>query len=133
MKQVLFAIALFFAAPTFATAQNVEIQSTIQQQFDAFKSGDLDTAFGIAGPTIQLMFGTPNRFAQMVENGYPMVWRPSSVEFLDLQTINGALYQRVLVQDVNGVFFTIDYNMSQIDGDWRINGVQVLPAVEYGV
>ncbi|MGB1208390.1 MAG: DUF4864 domain-containing protein, partial [Paracoccaceae bacterium] len=63
----------------------------------------------------------------------PMVWRPLSYQFSDLRDIQGALWQKLIVQDQSGALFALDYRMVQIDGQWRISAVQILPAPEVSV
>ncbi|KUF12794.1 DUF4864 domain-containing protein [Pseudoponticoccus marisrubri] len=104
------------------------IEGVIRQQMDAFLADDVGTAFEFASPSIQGMFRTPENFGAMVRNGYPMVWRPGDVRFGDLREIGGALWQKVIVTDGAGRTFVLDYRMQQIDGAWRISGVQILPA-----
>ena len=53
----------------------------ISKQIEAFKADDFDTAFSFASPMIQRMFGSASTFGEMVQNGYPMVWRPAEVRF----------------------------------------------------
>jgi hypothetical protein len=105
---------------------NPDIEATIGAQLEAFKADDFDEAFTYAAPNIQGIFQTPDRFGQMVRNGYPMVWRPGAVRYLDLREIAGALWQRVEITDAQGNLHWVDYQMRRIDGDWRIAGVQVL-------
>lgn len=100
-----------------------DIQGVIRAQVDAFLSGDVQTAFGFASPTIRTIFGTPENFGRMVANGYPMIWKPWAVDFLDLRDADGRRFQRVRVQDGAGEAFLFDYEMVVVDGEWRINGV----------
>ncbi|GGC15521.1 hypothetical protein GCM10011363_34990 [Marivita lacus] len=106
------------------------IENTIQSQIDAFLQDDFETAFTFASPNLRTMFGTPENFGAMVQQGYPMVWRPESVTFGDLRAIAGGLYQTVIVSDAAGNLHYLDYRMQQIDGEWRIAGVQILQAPE---
>ncbi len=108
------------------------IEATIGAQIDAFQSDDFATAFTFASPNIQGLFGTHERFGQMVQNGYPMVWRPGEVQYLELRDVNGALWQRVMIRDRLGGVHMLDYQMIQDDGVWRINGVQLLRAPDVG-
>ena len=78
------------------------IEATIGSQIEAFLRDDFAEAFTFASPNIQGMFGTHERFGQMVRQGYPMVWRPGNVEYLDLRSERGALWQRVLIRDRQG-------------------------------
>lgn len=104
------------------------IRGTIQSQLDAFMAEDLGAAFGFAAPNIQQIFRDPEGFGAMVRRGYPMVWRPGSVEYDTLREIDGLTWQRVRITDAQGRLFVVEYQMVQIEGDWRIAGVQVVPA-----
>jgi len=105
---------------------NPDIEAVISSQLEAFKADDFAEAFTFAAPNIQGIFQTPDRFGAMVRNGYPMVWRPGSVRYLELREIQGALWQRVEITDAQGNLHWLDYQMREIDGQWRIAGVQVL-------
>ncbi len=108
------------------------IEGTIQSQIDAFLADDFATAFTFASPNIQGLFGSSDRFGTMVRNGYPMVWRPEDVQFLELRELQGRLWQKIMVRDQAGKFHVLDYQMIETDAGWRINGVQLLPAPELG-
>jgi hypothetical protein len=119
------------AFATLAQAQTVlppspEIQDVITGQFDAFASRDAERAFGYASPAIQGFFDTANDFAQMVQQGYPMVWSHQAMNFVDLQNFGGLIVQRVEVTDSAGQIFTLAYQMIQTPDGWRINAVQIL-------
>ncbi|MCA3436247.1 MAG: DUF4864 domain-containing protein [Rhodobacter sp.] len=113
-------------------ARNPAIETVIQQQFDAFRAEDVGTAFSFASPNIKGMFGTPENFGRMVRNGYPMVWRPAKVQFLDLRKVAGNLWQRVMVTDQAGRTHLLDYQMVETAQGWQINGVQLLPQAGVG-
>ncbi len=115
-----------------ATAQDAEIQETIGGQLQAFADRDVDEAFGFASPMIQGMFGTPENFGTMVQNGYPMVWSHDEVRFLELREIAGVLYQKVMIRDANGRLHVLDYKMIETDRGWLIDGVSFLPAPDVG-
>lgn len=108
------------------------IEGTIQSQIDAFLMDDFATAFTFASPNIQGLFGSPDRFGAMVRGGYPMVWRPEDVQFLELRDLDGRLWQKVMVRDQSGRLHVLDYQMIETEAGWRINGVQLLPAPELG-
>ncbi|MDJ1015043.1 MAG: DUF4864 domain-containing protein [Paracoccaceae bacterium] len=108
------------------------IEGTIQSQIDAFLVDDFVTAFTFASPNIQGMFGSPERFGSMVRSGYPMVWRPGEVRFLELRDVGGQLWQKVMIRDQQGQLHVLDYQMVQSEGLWKINGVQVLRAPGVG-
>ncbi len=113
-------------------APEAAIRGVIRSQIDAFLADDFGTAFSFASPAIRGIFQTPENFGAMVRNGYPMVWRPESVEFGELREIAGRLWQRVYVRDAGGRAHALDYQMIPGEDGWRINGVQLLPAPDVG-
>jgi hypothetical protein len=108
-------------------APNPAIQSTINQQFDAFRADDFGKAFDFASPMIKGIFGTAENFGRMVRNGYPMVYRPDTVRMLELRDISGKLWQKVMVTDGSGATHLLDYEMIQTESGWQINAVILLP------
>lgn len=126
---VILSLVLSLAAmppPALAQERSEAIERTIQSQIEAFLADDFATAFTFASPGIQGLFGSSERFGQMVRQGYPMVWRPSDVQYLELQDRGGLLFQRVMVRDAGGAPHLLEYQMIDVGGMWRINGVQIL-------
>ncbi|UOA25803.1 DUF4864 domain-containing protein [Pseudosulfitobacter sp. DSM 107133] len=117
-------IALTLSLP--AAAQDAGIKDTISRQIEAFQADDFDQAFGFASPSLQSMFRTPDNFRQMVTQGYPMVWRPAQIEYLDQRTEDGTVFQKVLITDQKGGVHVLDYRMLQTEDGWKINGVTLL-------
>jgi hypothetical protein len=107
--------------------RNPAIETTIQNQLNAFIADDFATAFTFASPNIKGNFGA------MVTQGYPMVHRPANVQMLELRTVAGNLWQRVLITDASGETHLLDYQMIETADGWQINGVQLLPEVGTGV
>lgn len=101
------------------------IRDVISAQIEAFQGDDLDTAFSFAAPNIKQMFTTPERFGQMVRQGYPMVWRPGSVKFLWLENRDGTPVQRVFITDRDGRSYIASYAMVMTDAGWQIEGVWI--------
>ena len=127
LAPVILAVALF-ASPVFAQGDRAEVSRVIQSQIDAFLADDVETAFAFASPTIKELFGTPQNFGVMVERGYPMVWRPAEVEFLDTRREGSVVYQDVLITDESGVFHVLEYMMVRATGGWQINAVRIVAA-----
>jgi hypothetical protein len=113
-------------------ARNPEIEGVIRSQIEAFLVDDFATAFTYASPNIKGMFGSPERFGMMVRQGYPMVWRPGEVRYLELRNDRAGLVQRVLIVDRAGVPHMLDYMMIETAEGWQINGVQLLRAPQAG-
>jgi len=133
MRNGIYAVltALCLALPV--AAQEAPIQSTIQNQIDAFQADDFALAFSYASPNIKGLFGTAENFGAMVKEGYPMVHRPAEVEMQDLREVAGNLWQRVRVVDQEGRAHILDYMMIETPEGWQINAVQLLPAPDVGV
>ena len=102
-----------------------QIQTVIENQIAAFKVDDFVQAFSYASPSIQSIFGTGENFGVIVQRGYPMVWRPAEVEFLDLREMAGDFWQQVLIRDQAGQRHMLLYRMQKRPEGWRINGVQL--------
>ncbi len=112
--------------------RNMAIEGVIQDQITALKADDFVTAFTFASPNIKGIFGTPENFGAMVTQGYPMVHRPDAVQMLELRTVAGNLWQRVMVTDQSGRTHLLDYMMIETPDGWQINAVQLLPEVGVG-
>ena len=108
------------------------IQAVIADQIAAFQANDVERAFTHAAPNIQRIFQTPERFGQMVQQGYPMVWRPARYEWLKIVETDFGLVQVVLFEDQRGRLHEAGYLMQQVDGVWRINGVKLREAQGIG-
>ena len=135
MHRLLFSAIFAFGLAGWGHAQDTRapaIQGTIQEQIDAFKVDDFDKAFTYASPMIKGMFRTPENFGVMVQRGYPMVWRPQDVRYLELAEKGGRLFQKVMIRDQSGGLHMLEYQMIQVNGEWQINGVQLLPQPDLG-
>ncbi len=128
MRHFIFAVLLSVGLYAPAHAQGTEIEANIRAQIEAFQADDFDSAFSYASPTIQQVFRSPKNFGAMVKNGYPMVWRPAELRFLDLRDVAGQLWQKVMITDAKGHVHVLDYQMVNLEGIWKINAVQVLEA-----
>ncbi|WGH80040.1 DUF4864 domain-containing protein [Jannaschia ovalis] len=130
MRAIAVAFALLAGA---AQADEGAIQGVIDSQMEAFRADDFATAFTFAAPTIQGMFRTPDNFGMMVMQGYPMVWRPAEVEYLEAGPAGRGWEQEVLVTDAAGRLHKLLYTMVETAEGWKIAGVQLLTAPEVGV
>jgi hypothetical protein len=127
---VLALVLMLLPAPSRA---DEDIAQVIRDQIAAFQVDDFATAFTYASPTIRQLFGTSERFGQMVQQGYPMVYRPADVIMLDQRQIGPSVIQRVQIRDAFGRVHLLDYQMVAAENGWQINGVQLLRAPEVGV
>lgn len=126
MRAIILSLAFVLATVGPARAQQSDIQGVISSQIEAFLADDFATAFTFAHPNIKNIFRTPENFGRMVVQGYPMVWRPADVEYLDLRLENGRTLQDVRIVDADGRIFLLEYSMTETDEGWRISGVRIL-------
>ncbi|MEK0165273.1 DUF4864 domain-containing protein [Phaeobacter sp. A36a-5a] len=117
---------LSLPVPGAAEGRDSAITGVITDQIAAFLRRDSEAAFAHASPMIQGLFGNSERFAQMVQSGYPMVWQPDEVRYLGLRTVAGGLWQRVMITDPEGRVHLLDYQMVETPTGWKINAVQLL-------
>ena len=68
-------------AAAFTPADEKSVRSVIQAQLAAFAKDDATKAFSYAAPNVRKAIGTASRFLNMVQNDYPVVYRPASVAF----------------------------------------------------
>ncbi|KRS17188.1 DUF4864 domain-containing protein [Roseovarius indicus] len=129
MRHMIAAVLMTLALALPAKA-NEDIEKVITSQIDAFLADDFETAFTYASPMIKDIFGTPEKFGQMVRQGYPMVWRPSEVNFLSIDRRGKELWQNVMVRDAEGALYILEYQMIPGEMGWLINAVRVRKATE---
>ncbi|MEQ3625050.1 MAG: DUF4864 domain-containing protein [Celeribacter sp.] len=120
------AVAIVIAAP--APAQDAEVQGVISDQLQAFVARDAERAFSHASPMMQGMYRSPEMFSGMVAQGYPMVFDNAQVRFGGVEVLGATMVQTVYITDAGGRFHALKYEMIQIEGDWKINGVELLEA-----
>ena len=132
MKKLLTATFFVLAGMANAEERIPGIEMTIQGQIDAFLVDDFEKAFTYASPTIKRIFGSHQRFGMMVRNGYPMVHRPSNVEFQELRRQGGLLFQKVRILDAKGIPYFMEYHMIETPKGWQIDGVELLAAPPVG-
>ncbi|MFO1081261.1 MAG: DUF4864 domain-containing protein [Reyranellaceae bacterium] len=111
------------AAQDVSAADRQAFRQLIESQIEAFRRDDGEAAFGVASPAIRQMFGTSEIFMDMVRQGYQPVYRPRSVEFGEIVSLNGQPAQKVHLVAPDGRPVTAVYPMTRLpDGTWRIDG-----------
>jgi hypothetical protein len=123
---VLFGLAASSPAAELSSEDAIAIRGVIAEQLEAFARDDARRAFALATNGIRERFGTPEVFMDMVRTGYPVVYRPKSVQFEKLAVVGGEVVQPVRMTDAEGEVWIALYPMQrQLDGVWRINGCQL--------
>jgi hypothetical protein len=110
------------------TAQK-QIRLVISDQLDAFVKGDARRAFAHASPLIQERLQSPERFMEMIRDGYTPIFRHSSVQFLKQDEIDSAsVFQYVQLSADDGHVWLVRYRMLKIRrGQWKIDGCELQP------
>ena len=125
-------IFLIFSLSAIA-GEKEEVQAAINGQFQAFLEDDVRRAFSFASPSIRSIFKTPENFGDMVQRGYPMVWRPARVTFLEHKENAQGRTQVVQIFDSAGKAHYLRYFVTETQNGWKISGVQLLDAAEFSV
>ena len=109
---------------------SIAIRTVIESQLAAFQQDDAEAAFAFASSAIQEQFQSAENFLRMVMLNYPAVYRPRSVFFEKITTVQDNITQPVLLLSPHGVPLRALYFMEkQPDDTWRINGC-ILVSVE---
>ena len=129
--RALLAVLAFLSSSAIVAAQEARvppadraaIEAVIAGQIEAFRRDDEAAAFAFASPGIRAMFGTPQRFMEVVRGQYAPVHRPRQVEFAEAEARDGEVVQAVEVVGPDGGAYRALYTMEPgPDGTWRIAG-----------
>jgi len=104
------------------------MRAVIQAQIDAFREDKGELAFSYAAPGIREQFKTAENFMRMVKTGYPAVYRPASVAFVDSAFEDGIPILMVQFSDSAGAVWIGLYTMQrQPDQSWKVSGCRLVP------
>ena len=104
-------------------------QSVIRAQEQAFGRDDAAAAYSHAAPAIRQIFPQADIFLQMVQQGYPPIYRHKSFEFGEARAADGQIAQRVHIVDANGETWEALYTLEQQpDGSLKITGCSLMKA-----
>ena len=115
-----------------SASDGAAIRGVIGRQIEAFRRDDAPGAFDFASPGIQKMFGTPERFLDMVRRTYPAVYRPRSVEYGELSQDNGRIVQQVELTGQDRQPQVALYEMERVGDAWRIAGCTLVRSLRVG-
>lgn len=109
-------------------ADAAAMRAVIEAQLAAFEQNDAERAFAFASPNIRHSFETPSGFLNMVQQGYPVVYRPQTVRFLPPRLVDDQPIQVVEMSDRDGMVWMAIYRLQkQPDGTWLIDGCALVP------
>ena len=114
-------------AASFTAADEKSVRAVVEAQLAALAKDDAVKAFSYAAPNVRKAVGTASRFLSMVQNDYPVVYRPASVAFLKPESDGDEVVQRVQMQDASGNAWLAIYSLQRQKGNlWRITGCAVI-------
>jgi hypothetical protein len=130
MRAIVLLLVFLFGLAVPAAADDVSAaQSVIRAQEQAFGREDAAAAYSHAAPEIRQQFPQADSFMQMVQRGYPPVYRHKSFEFGEARSDGGRVAQRVHIVDDNGEAWEAMYTLEQqSDGSLKITGCSLLKA-----
>ena len=121
---VLIGFLICIGAPVRAADDVAAAQGVIRSQEQAFSRDDAAAAYSHAAPAIKQIFPQADIFMQMVQQGYPPVYRHRSFEFGEARAADGYIAQRVHIVDANGEAWEALYTLEQQpDGSLKITAV----------
>jgi hypothetical protein len=130
MRALVLVIAFLIGLLSPALADDVAAaQGVIRAQEQAFGRDDAAAAYSHAAPEIRQLFPQADIFMQMVQQGYPPVYRHKSFEFGEARASGGRIAQRVHIIDADGDAWEAMYTLErQADGSLKITGCSLLKA-----
>lgn len=104
------------------TSIQEQTKAVIQAQLEAFAQDDGEKAFSYASPNIQVMFGSPAQFLDMVKKDYNVVYRPQLVQFLRFAANEEQAEHLLLMTDRNQILWNVSYRLVNTGkGGWKIS------------
>ena len=126
---LLLAFLIGFGSQVSAADDVAAAQSVIRAQEQAFGRDDAAAAYSHAAPAIRQIFPQADIFLQMVQQGYPPIYRHKSFEFGEARAADGQIAQRVHIVDANGETWEALYTLEQQpDGSLKITGCSLMKA-----
>ncbi|WP_196158409.1 DUF4864 domain-containing protein [Reinekea sp. G2M2-21] len=118
---------LFIPALAWSESPNDEqIQGVITAQLTAFLNNDASGAWLHAHPSIQVLFGNPESFMAMVDQGYSPMKHFVQLDFLKLVQVDDMWLQTVRLLDDKGDRYDLLYALIETQpGLFQIAGVSL--------
>jgi hypothetical protein len=115
-------------------ADQAAIRQVIKAQLLALGHDDGALAFSYATPSVQDQFGSSAIFLDRVKTTYPAVYQPRDIQFRELEATYDGPVQKVFLFGHDGEPVLVLYFMQkQEDGNWKINGCEIVPAPDIGI
>lgn len=131
MRTLLVLVVLLFGTASVQAQSDdptPEFRRIITSQLAALQNGDADGAWAFAHGSIRAIFGSPDRFYQMVDQGYRPLIDFTRISFQEAEQAGQVWIQPVRLNDLNNDEYIAFYAMQpNAEGEWRISGVQIYP------
>jgi ketosteroid isomerase-like protein len=104
------------------------VRQVIEDQLQAFSTGDHERAYSHASPGIRQIFPNVDSFIDMVRNGYGAIYQSQAHAFGRNLMVGGEIHQEVIITGPDGKQWQAVYTLArQADGNWQITGVKMNP------
>ena len=116
------------------TADAIAIHQVVQSQLEALSNDDAASAFELATPEKRMLIGSPDNFLRLIKEEYNPIYRYQRVIFSRPEVVDGDAIQMVRVTDgYSRVWVAIFWMLEGDDGNWRIDGCQLLETTSVSV
>lgn len=116
------------------TADAIAIHQVVQSQLDALSNDDAASAFDLATSEKRMLIGSPDNFLRLIREEYNPIYRYQRAIFSRPEVVDGDAAQMVRVTDGYGrVWVAIFWMQQENDGNWRIDGCQLLETASISV
>ncbi|HEY0846472.1 MAG TPA: DUF4864 domain-containing protein [Noviherbaspirillum sp.] len=116
------------------TADAIAIHEVVQSQLEALSNDDAASAFELATPEKRMLIGSPDNFLRIIKEEYNPIYRYQRVIFSRPEVVDGDAVQLVRVTDgYSRVWLAIFWMLQGEDGNWRIDGCQLLETTSVSV
>lgn len=126
-----------FSVPTFAQdAPKVEPwQAVISSQIQAFRDHDAPAALSFAGKGFQTAFPSPESFfVSIMGSGYAPIMESRSHSFGPFQMVGDkSVAQQVKLTGAKQELYEAVYLLTEEEGGWRVQGVQLAATAAVGI
>lgn len=122
------------AIDAITTADAIAIHEVVRSQLDALSNDDAVSAFELATPEKRMLIGSPDNFLRLIKEEYNPIYRHEGVIFSRPEVVDGDAIQLVRITDGSSrVWVAVFWMLQGDDGNWRIDGCQLLETTSVSV
>lgn len=122
------------AIDALTTADAIAINEVVQSQLEALSNDDAASAFELTTQEKRMLIGTPDNFLRLIKEEYNPIYRYQRVILSRPEVVDGDAIQLARVTDGNSrVWVAVFWMLQDDDGNWRIDGCQLLETTSVSV